>query len=99
MTMADHGRTYPEAGVIATRPATAPVAAPTAVGLPFFNHSGSNQPKSAAPVAMCVLLKAKPANPSAASALPPLNPNQPNHRIDAPSTTYGTLCGTIGSSG
>src|SRR5687768_15548857 len=87
----DHGRTYPEAGVMATRPATAPVAAPTAVGLPFFAHSGMSQPKSAAPVAMCVLANARPAKPSAASALPPLNPNQPNHRIDAPSTTYGTL--------
>ena len=31
--------------------------------------------------------------PLAATALPALNPNQPNHRSPAPSSVNGTLCG------
>ena len=99
MIIADHGRTYPDAGVIATSPATAPVAAPTVVAFPCCIRSGMSQPKIAAAVATCVFANASDANPSDASALPPLNPNQPNQRIDAPRTTNGTLCGTIGSFG
>ena len=34
------------------------------------------------------------ARPFAPRALPALNPNQPNHKSDAPSTTNGILCGT-----
>src|SRR5215217_1354048 len=91
-----HGRRYPGAGVMATEPATAPVAAPTVVGRPCRIHSGSTQPKTAAAVASCVATKALAASGPAASALPALKPNQPNHSIDAPSTTNGTLCGTAG---
>ena len=36
---------------------------------------------------------ANAATPFAASALPALKPNQPNHRRPAPRATYGTLCG------
>ena len=96
MTSAAHGRTYPDAGVIATRPATAPEAAPTVVGRPCRTHSGIIHPNTAAAVASCVAVKALAASGPAVSALPALNPNQPNHSIDAPSTTNGTLCGTAG---
>ena len=37
-------------------------------------------------------MNAMPARPFAASAEPALNPNHPNHRSPAPSSTNGTLC-------
>src|SRR5689334_21244007 len=40
-----------------------------------------------------VVTNASPAIGVAASALPELNPNHPNHRRPAPSSTNGTLCG------
>src|SRR5688572_8710819 len=93
MMTAAQGSTNPEAGVIATRPATAPVAAPTVVGEPLCIFSGISQPSTAAAVARCVATKALEARLPDASALPALNPNQPNHSIEAPNTTMGTLCG------
>src|ERR1700686_5108739 len=45
------GPTKPDAGVMATRPATAPVQMPTTVGLPRRIHSTSIQVKPAAAVA------------------------------------------------
>src|SRR3989304_5407239 len=48
MTMDAMGPTKPEAGVIATRPATAPEAAPSTVGLPRLSHSVNIQPSAAA---------------------------------------------------
>src|SRR5262249_62171138 len=39
------------------------------------------------------------ADPSAASALPPLNPNQPTQSSPAPLTVIVRLCGSIGVSG
>src|SRR5438105_4443977 len=89
--------TKPEAGVIATSPATAPDAAPTVVAFPCLIHSGMIQPSTAVAVARWVATNALPASPPEERALPALNPNQPNHRIDAPSTTNGTLCGTNAS--
>src|SRR3989454_9511503 len=97
MASAPMGPTKPEAGVIATSPATAPDAAPTVVAFPCLIHSGMIQPRTAVAVARCVATNALPANPPEESALPALNPNQPNHRIEAPRTTNGTLCGTNAS--
>ena len=91
--MAAHGSTKPAAGVMTTRPATRPVAAPTSVGLPMRTRSTSIQEASAAPDAATVLTSASAATPSAANSEPALNPNQPNHRSVAPRATYGTLCG------
>ena len=51
MSRAPIGPTEPDAGVIATRPATAPVARPTAVGLPLVNHSTNIQLAAAVAVA------------------------------------------------
>ena len=83
-----------QAGVMATRPATAPDAAPTEVGLPSRIFSTTSQASSAAAGAAMVLTKARAAMPSAASSEPALKPNQPNHRRPAPRSTNGGLCGT-----
>src|ERR1700744_3600373 len=86
MTIDPPGSTKPEAGVIATRPATAPEAAPRTEGLPLVIHSANIQPSAAAAVAICVTDIAMPARPFEATAEPALNPNQPTHRRDAPMT-------------
>src|SRR5664279_5294853 len=96
MNIAFIGLTKPQAGVIATSPATAPVTAPRIVGVPLCHHSISAQVNPAAAVAVLVVIKALAAIPSAASALPALNPNQPNHRSAPPRTVKGRLCGRIG---
>src|SRR5262245_54013103 len=85
--------TNPAAGVIATRPATAPVTAPRAVGLPCFHASIAIQASAAAAAAVLVDAKAIAANPFAATALPALNPNQPNQRRPAPMKVKSTLLG------
>src|SRR5512140_3193163 len=97
MTRADRGPTNPEAGVIATRPATAPEAAPRTVGLPRFSHSVSIQEIVAAAVATWVTTKALVARAPELSALPALKPNQPTHSMAAPVTVNGRLCGGMGS--
>src|SRR5438067_3266397 len=93
ITIEPSGVTKPHAGVIATRPATAPEAAPSVVGLPNLSCSTSSQPSTAAAVATVVLVKATPARSPAVSAEPALKPYQPNHSRLAPSNTNGTLCG------
>src|ERR1051326_7526608 len=97
MRMAAIGVTKAEAGVMATRPATRPVAAPNAVGLPFANHSTAHHDRQAAAAARCVAAKAAAANPPAARAEPALKPNQPNHGRPAPRTVSGMLLGFMSS--
>src|SRR5215831_14136687 len=77
MMIDDSGLTKPDAGVIATNPATAPDAAPSIVGLPVFTHSATIQPRAANDAAVCVATNALVAKPPALSAEPALNPNQP----------------------
>src|SRR5208283_5114208 len=77
---------------MATKPATAPEAAPTMVGLPVKIHSHVAQLMAAAAVAVLVTTKALVANAPAETAEPALKPNQPNHNKEAPIITYGTLC-------
>src|SRR2546428_13868147 len=89
------GPTYPEAGVMATRPQTAPTEIPTAEGFPFLTQSVSIQLTAAAAAAKFVTTSAFTANAFAARALPALKPNQPNHSTDAPSITYGMLFGRL----
>src|SRR3984885_6669181 len=95
MMMADPGSTKPDAGVIATNPATAPEIAPSTDGLPLAIHSANIQPSAAAAVAICVTVIAMPARPFAAVAEPALNPNQPTHSSDAPMTASDRLYGAI----
>src|SRR5215469_12660621 len=91
------GPTKPEAGVIATRPATTPLATPRVVGLPRTNHSRMTHPRAPAAAPVFVATKAETARPLAASALPALKPNQPAHRSPAPARVKVRLCGGIGS--
>src|SRR6185312_1379872 len=87
------GDTKPAAGVIPTSPATRPDATPSIVT--FLKRIASTRPQATAPVAAarCVLANASAASPFDASAEPPLNPNQPNHKMPAPVTVIVTLCG------
>src|SRR5271157_1102960 len=95
ITAAAHGGTKPAAGVIVTSPATEPVSAPTMLGFPLRIQSMIIQVIIASEAAISVLAKAIAANPLEPNALPPLNPNQPNHNKAAPSATYVTLCGKV----
>ena len=97
MIRAPLGPTKPDAGVIATSPATAPEAIPSTEGLPLTSHSVNIHASAAAAVANCVTNMAMPARPSAATAEPALKPNQPTHSKDAPITVSTTLCGAIAS--
>src|SRR5687768_16429197 len=87
------GLIKPAAGVMATRPTTIAVAAPTAVGFPERIRSSMVQTISVAAGASIVVTKARLAIGPATSALPALKPNHPNHRRPAPSRTNGTLWG------
>src|SRR5579871_536194 len=89
--------TNPQAGVMATRPATAPEAAPREVALPWWNHSIRHQVMAAMAVAVLVVTKALQARALAAQAEPALKPNQPNHRRLAPKSTMVRLWGTMDS--
>src|SRR3954469_19457174 len=89
------GSTKPEAGVMATKPATAPEMAPSTDGLPLVIHSANVQPSAAAAVAICVTAMAMPARPLAPTAEPALNPNQPTHSRDAPMTASDRLYGAM----
>ena len=91
--MAPMALTDPEAGVIATSPATAPVITPRSVGFESRIQSIRPQAQAAAAVATWVTTKALAAEPSAATALPALKPNQPNQSKPVPSTAKGRLCG------
>src|ERR1700739_3090228 len=85
------GPTNPAAGVIATKPATAPEIAPRALGLPLRIHSAPPQPSTAAAAPKCVATKALVANPPADNALPALNPNHPTQSKQAPIKLSTTL--------
>src|SRR5882762_7048952 len=97
MTNAPGMPTLPAAGVIATRPATAPDAAPTMLGLPLKNHSPNIQERTAQAVARKVFMNASAAKPLASSAEPALKPNQPTQRSAAPTMVMVTLCGDMAS--
>src|SRR5659263_506922 len=77
--IAGTGPTKPDAGVIATRPATAPVTMPTVLGFPPCAQLTIVHVRAAAAAAVFVTMKALAASPFAARALPALKPNQPNH--------------------
>src|SRR5215470_11100191 len=87
------GPTKPDAGVIATRPATAPVQIPTTVGLPRIAHSTNIQAEAAVAVAICVTVMAMPACKPAVTADPALKPNQPTHSSEAPMNVSTMLWG------
>src|SRR5579859_2657237 len=93
ISSAGKGCTKPEAGVIATRPATQPEIPPSMLGLPVSIHSAPTHPRVAAAAPKWVAIKALVANPDAANALPALKPNQPTHKRAAPMKLITRLCG------
>src|SRR5438093_8627113 len=98
MMIAASGVTKPEAGVIATSPATQPIEAPSTLGLPLCSQLIVSQVSAAIAAAVLVTTKAETASPFAASAEPALKPNQPNQSSAAPRTVIVASCGSIGSS-
>src|SRR5438093_7640192 len=82
--MAPLGRTKPHAGVITTNPATAPEQNPRMLGLPLTSHSAIGQTNEATAVAIVVVVNALAAIPSAATALPALNPYHPTQSMPVP---------------
>src|ERR1700751_5585358 len=97
ITKAPPGSTKPEAGVIATRPATRPEQMPRTLVLPLVIHSTIIQPRPAAAVAIWVTAIAMPALTPEVTAEPALKPNQPTHSSEAPIMVRTRLCGGIGS--
>src|ERR1035437_9690883 len=95
ITIAAIGDTNPEAGVIATSPATAPEITASADGLPLRIHSATVHPIAAAAAPKCVATNAEVASVPAARADPALNPNQPTHSKQAPIKLSTTECGCI----
>src|SRR5579863_1579576 len=85
--------TNPQAGVMTTRPATAPEQKPRTLGLPRTIHSAIGQTKEATAVASVVVVKALAAITSAATALPALKPYQPTQSIPVPTMHRTMLCG------
>src|SRR5439155_2964541 len=94
---APFGVTKPQAGVITTKPATAPEQKPSTLGLPLITHSMIGQTKLATAVASVVVVNALAATTSAATALPALKPYQPTHNIPVPTMQSTMLCGGIAS--
>src|SRR6187549_2834585 len=84
MISAPIGVTKPAAGVITTRPPTAPEQKPRTVGLPRVTHSIAGHTAAATAAARVVATKALAAMPSAATALPALKPYQPTHSMPVP---------------
>ena len=82
--IAPPGPTKPQAGVMATRPATAPEAAPNIEALPLLRASPAIHDKVAAAVATSVLTNARAVKPLASKLEPALKPNQPTHNKAAP---------------
>src|SRR4051812_19495240 len=97
MTMAPIRPTLPQAGVIATRPATAPDAAPSIDALPLNTASPIDQASTAAAVAEKVLMKASTAELPASRAEPALKPNQPTQSSAAPTMVSVSECGVKAS--
>src|SRR3569832_203969 len=95
MISAPVGSTKPDAGVMATRPATAPEQMPSSDGVPRSIHSTNIQVSAAVAVAICVTAMAMPALPPAVTAEPALKPNQPPHSSDAPIMVSTRLSGDM----
>src|SRR5487761_2072257 len=97
ITTAPLGVTKPQAGVMTTKPATAPEQKPSTLGLPRKTYSAMAQTNEATAVARVVVVKALAAIPSAPKALPALKPYQPTHNMPVPTMQSTMLCGGIAS--
>src|SRR6476619_4225784 len=92
MIIAAIGDTNPDAGVMATKPATAPDAAPIVEARPVCAHEINAQVTTAIAVATNALVTFD----RAAAAEPALKPNHPTQSNAAPRTISDILCGSIG---
>src|SRR6185312_17007845 len=97
MMTAPFAVTNPQAGVITTRPATAPEQKPSTLGLPRTIHSIIGQTNEATAVASVVVMNAFAPTTSEATELPALKPYQPTHSMPVPIMQSTMLCGGIGS--
>src|SRR6267378_7691745 len=88
--------TNPQAGVITTRPATAPEQKPRTLGLPLIMYSAIAHTNEATAVAMVVVRKALAATTSEPTALPALKPYQPTQSMPVPTMHRTMLCGGMG---
>src|SRR5690348_4487306 len=79
--------TKPDAGVIATKPTTAPIQKPRTEGFFPLKTSKNIHAKPAAAAEVFVVAKAETAKWLAAMAEPALKPNQPNHKRPVPIST------------
>src|ERR1700712_3961965 len=77
----------PAAGVIATRPTTAPIHAPITEGFLPRTISKNIQLMAAAADAVVVVAKAVAASVPEPNAEPALKPNEPNHNNPVPNST------------
>src|SRR6185369_14464042 len=96
---AGKGLTKPDAGVMATNPATQPEIPPRVLGLPAMIHSAASHESVAPAAPKWVATKALVASPDAPSALPALNPNQPTQSRHAPIKLITRLCGLKAAAG
>src|SRR6185312_9749718 len=80
---------------MATRPATAPLMAPKAVGLSRCSHSTAIQASAAAIVDNWMATKALVTTAIDADAAAPVNPNQPTHMNAAPQKENGKWFGIM----
>src|SRR5688500_6454355 len=87
MSTAAPMETKPAAGVIPTKPTTAPIQAPKAEIFFPLTPSKNIQVSIATAEAALVFIKARVAVALAASEEPALNPNQPNHKRPVPKIT------------
>src|ERR1700722_583170 len=87
--------TKPQAGVITTRPATAPEQKPSTLGLPRTIHSIIGHTKDATAVASVVVMKAFAPTTSAATELPALKPYQPTQSMPEPIKQTPMRCGAM----
>src|SRR5262245_1543745 len=92
MMIAVIGETYPAAGVIVARPATAPVRRPTNFGFFPSHQSRASQTIAANDAATSVLRNATAVTESTRNSDPALKPYQPNDSNPVPSATSGMLC-------
>ena len=92
---AERADSAPQAGVMATRPATTPEARSDRGGVPVTDLLHDQPAEHGRAGGGVVLIQTRAEVPSAASSEPALNPNQPNHSRPAPSMASGTLCGRI----
>ena len=94
ITAAAHGCTNAQGAVIATRPASMPLAIMPGSGLPIrfiaVEHRRSVAPNAAA-IAVFTATTAKRTS-VAANVDAALKPNQPNSRMNVPSIAIGMLC-------